>query len=188
MSANKTPAILMYAIHEGYLESLPEWDKVPRIHRWTEDYYGCRDEQYSGIGIDLLVQLAMRALHPGCNVGLPIILDGYYDMPADLLQNKHWLTSIGYDGEYHTPVDEWDSYKFHVGVDDTNRCTARFKFCAEWNSPTNRYVSVIYASKPIFNYPRVIGSHIDIPSVKRQISSVQDQLWAEVMYLIKEFC
>ncbi len=60
-----------------WLESLPEWDGVPRVQGFLPSYFGAADNDYTRqVGQNFLVSLIARVMEPGCKADCMIILEG----------------------------------------------------------------------------------------------------------------
>lgn len=72
-----------------YLETLPEWDKVPRVATLLIDYLGAEDNVYSREAIVLLLVAAVKRLyHPGCKFDNIIVIQGEQGIGKSTLISK----------------------------------------------------------------------------------------------------
>lgn len=62
---------------EDYLNSLPEWDKTPRVDSWLTDYFGVDNTELNrAISRIILVAAVRRVRAPGCKFDEMLILEG----------------------------------------------------------------------------------------------------------------
>lgn len=60
-----------------YIQSLPEWDSVPRVDTLLIDYLGAEDTEYArAVTRKTLVGAIQRVLTPGCKFDTVLVLDG----------------------------------------------------------------------------------------------------------------
>lgn len=79
-------------VFRDYLDSLPEWDGVPRLGRW---HAGVRDTPEDHLAMRrFVISLVARTLDPGCEVGwLPVFLGDQNTLKTTTLR---WLTGGRY--------------------------------------------------------------------------------------------
>ena len=70
---------------QAWLETLPSWDKTPRLTEWLSDHAGAPKTAY-GMDVSRLLPVSMvaRALNPGCQYRNVVVLEG----PEDLGKSK----------------------------------------------------------------------------------------------------
>jgi hypothetical protein len=81
------PQALTYLCHQcprdllrEWIESLPTWDKTPRLCTWLTTYAHASDDAYSKDVSRLLIEgPVVRALNPGCQYRYVVILEGPED-------------------------------------------------------------------------------------------------------------
>lgn len=72
-----------------YLETLPEWDKVPRVENLLIDYLGADDNVYSKSVIKLFLLAAVRRLYvPGCKFDNILVIQGEQGIGKSTLISK----------------------------------------------------------------------------------------------------
>lgn len=95
-----------------YLESLPEWDGVPRIAEWLIRYAGADDTRYvRAVSGRWLISAVARALIPGCKVDTMLILEGPQGIKKSTLLRV--LAGDEFFSDQMPPVDSKDA-KIHV--------------------------------------------------------------------------
>lgn len=87
-----------------YLDSLPAWDKVPRLDTWLHTYAGCSNEGREGafnraISAIILIAAVRRIRQPGCKFDEILILEGPTQgrgkselIELGLLPNRKWFS------------------------------------------------------------------------------------------------
>ena len=100
-----------------FIESLPEWDKVPRVDTLLVDYLGAGDTAYvRAVSRKTLCAAISRVLRPGCKFGSMLVLNGPQGVGKSTLIAKL--------------AGEWFSDSLNLG--DTKDKTAAEKLQGYW--------------------------------------------------------
>lgn len=100
-----------------FLNSLPEWDKVPRVETLLIDYLGATDNEYiRAVTRKFLCSTIARVLEPGCKFDTMLVLNGPQGIGKSTLISKL--------------AGEWFSDSLHLS--DTKDKTAAEKLQGYW--------------------------------------------------------